>query len=135
MRGVHPVPLTGLGIREVDEAYRGQRVFALVADDEADEIMAARGNTQSLFARRGDEVGNEEGDRTAPGDAVEVFQRGFQVGAGRARLGREDFRNDAQHMGGALGGRNVLLDLVGEKDKSGNILQLDSDDERRKIYS
>ncbi len=51
--GVHPDPLAGLGVLEVDEADGGQRAFALVADDETDQVVAAGGDAQEAVRRAG----------------------------------------------------------------------------------
>ena len=84
MGGVEKDAAAGFGVGEVYEADGGEGLLAFVADDDADEVVAAGGDAQDAVAGGGDEVGEEEGDGAAADDAVEVAQGGGEVGAGEA---------------------------------------------------
>ena len=98
----------------------GQFLLVAIAQVEQDEVVALVGQAK-LAAQaleglgRFDEVGNDEDDRAAALDVVDEVERGGDVGAAALRNVEKNFADDAQHVLAALGGRDVVLDLVGEE--------------------
>ena len=116
--GIDGEASAGFGVLEIDEADGGQGLFAFIADDQVDEIVAAGGDAQQALAGGGDEVGEQERDRAAADDMVEILEGGGEVGARRRGAGGKDVGDDAQDVGDALGGGDVFFNPIGKQDQS-----------------
>ena len=93
--GIDGEASSSFGVLEIDEADGGQGLFAFVADDQADEVVAAGGDAQQALAGRRDEVREQERDRAATDNMVEIFEGGGEIGAWRRGARGEDVGDDA----------------------------------------
>lgn len=109
-------------VTEIDEAGGGECDFLFIADPQGDEVMAASGDAEQITARGHEEIGQEEGDGAAALDLVEEGEGWGEVGSFGGGEEGEDFGDEAQDVGRALGWGDIFFDAVGEEDDADAVL-------------
>ena len=93
--GIDQHLLAGLGVEQLDEADRRHFRFALVAHQHRDQIVPPLDHPQRAGEVGALKIADEEDDRAAVQYAVEVLQRGADVGLAALRLVVEQLAHDA----------------------------------------
>ena len=117
--GVDEAEAPGLGVAEVEASGLGEAFLGGVGEAEGDEFVAVGEEAEGAGEVGVEEVGEEEEEGLALEDAEEEAGGGGEVGGALAGAGGEDFPDDAEDVGVALGGGEVEEGSVGEEEEAG----------------